>query len=44
MPTKGTITYNGISTPLLSTAGNIQSMLNDKFVEKAITSDYHYNS
>ena len=44
MPTKGTITYNGISTPLLSTAGNIQSMFNDKFVEKAITSDYHYNS
>ena len=44
MPTKGTITYNGISTPLLSTAGNIQSMLNDKFVEKAITSEYHYNS
>ena len=44
MPTKGTITYSGISTPLLSTAGNIQSMLNDKFVEKAITSEYHYNS
>lgn len=44
MPTKGTITYNGISTPLLSTASNIQSMLNDKFIEKAITSDYHYNS
>ena len=44
MPTKGTITYSGISTPLLSTAGNIQSMLNVKFVEKAITSEYHYNS
>lgn len=44
MPTKGTITYSGISTPLLSTAGNIQSMLNDKFVKKAITSEYHYNS
>lgn len=43
MPTKGTITYNGISTPLLSTAGNIQSLLNDKFIEKAITSEYHYN-
>lgn len=43
MPTKGTITYNGISTPLLSTTENIQSMFNAKFVEKAITDDYHYN-
>ena len=43
MPTKGTITYTGISTPLLSTTENIQSMFNDKFVEKAITDDYHYN-
>lgn len=44
MPTKGTITYNGISTPLLSTAENIKSLFNNKFVKKAITSDYHYNS
>ena len=43
MPTKGTITYTGISTPLLSTTENIQSMFNDKFVEKAIIDDYHYN-
>jgi hypothetical protein len=43
MPTKGTITYNGISTPLLSTAGNLHSMLSDDFIEKAITNEYHYN-
>lgn len=44
MPTKGTITYNGISTPLLSTAENIKSLFNDDFVAKAITSEYKYNS
>lgn len=43
MPTKGTITYNGISTPLLSTAGNLHSMLNDDFIKKAITNKYQYN-
>ena len=43
MPTKGTITYNGISTPLLSTAGNLRSMLSDDFIKKAITNEYHYN-
>ena len=43
MPTKGSVTFQGISTPLLSTAGNIKSMLNNQFVEKAVTGTYEFN-